>query len=186
MVEEGGVVIVIDETRCDGCGLCLGACPEAALYLVGGKAVVDAALCQGCGSCTVACPTGALALSSPGSPQLAGAVYAPEAAATRVLAPQAAPPVIYVNTRPAPVPLRSRLLPVVGAALAWAGREIVPALAEVALDRLDRWAAETGMDRVPPGEGRAEQRSTRQAPEAGRGQGMGNGRRQRRQRRGGC
>ena len=182
MVEGGAApVLVIDEARCDGCGLCLGACPQGALYLVEGKAVVDAALCTGCGSCIVACPLGTLTLRSRESPQQEAAAGAP------VSVSQSQPPVIRVKTQPAPVPLRSKLLPAVGAALVWAGREIVPALAEVALDRLDRWVAEGSGDRVMrrsvAGSRDPSPRNTRGA---GRGEGKEGGHRQRRRRQGGC
>ena len=42
------------------------------------------------------------------------------------------------STRSGEFPVQARVLPVIGAALAWAGREIVPHLADYVLDRLDR------------------------------------------------
>jgi len=42
-------------------------------------------------------------------------------------------------------------MPVVGAALAWAGREILPWLADLMLDRLDRRAAGRQVTGVTPG-----------------------------------
>ena len=44
-------IIEIDETKCDGCGLCIPACEEGAIRLVAGKArVVSDAYCDGLGT----------------------------------------------------------------------------------------------------------------------------------------
>jgi NAD-dependent dihydropyrimidine dehydrogenase PreA subunit len=56
-------VIEIDEARCDGCGQCVEACHEGALWIVGGKArLVADALCDGLAACLGECPRGALAI----------------------------------------------------------------------------------------------------------------------------
>jgi len=53
--------IVIDEFKCDGCGLCVEACHEGALAIVNGKAkLVRADFCDGLGDCLPACPRGAI------------------------------------------------------------------------------------------------------------------------------
>jgi NAD-dependent dihydropyrimidine dehydrogenase PreA subunit len=119
-------VITIDAGRCTGCAACVEVCPTGALYLVEGRATLDGALCRECEACLAACPTGAIALA---------AQEEPVAEAARLPALRPEPEVIRVGTQPAPVPLRSRALPVVGAALAWAGREILPWLADFLLDR---------------------------------------------------
>ncbi|MBO7205015.1 MAG: 4Fe-4S binding protein, partial [Candidatus Methanomethylophilaceae archaeon] len=50
-------VVRIDESRCDGCGLCVKACHEGALALKDGKAVLsNHMLCDGIGDCLPACP----------------------------------------------------------------------------------------------------------------------------------
>jgi ferredoxin len=123
-------MIVINAERCNGCGACVEVCPNAALYLVDGLVAIDNALCSGCEACVATCPTGALMLLSE--------EYAPEAEMPRVPAPRPEPEVIEVKSQRAPVPLRSRLLPVMGSALAWAGREIVPMLADYFLHDRDR------------------------------------------------
>jgi len=55
----------IDETRCNGCGKCVTACPVEAMTLVSAndphkekakKAKLDADVCLGCGVCVRACP----------------------------------------------------------------------------------------------------------------------------------
>jgi ferredoxin len=48
---------LIDPQRCDGCGLCLRACPTTALGLQDGKAIVANPLaCEYNGICEAVCP----------------------------------------------------------------------------------------------------------------------------------
>jgi len=123
-------MIEINTERCNGCGECVEVCPTGAIYLVEGKAIVEQKLCCDCESCIAACPTGAIALAT-----LENAVVEP----VGVPASRPEPQVIQVETKSASTPLRtSVLLPVVGGALAWAWRELVPRLAEVLLYDLDR------------------------------------------------
>ncbi|RLC93009.1 MAG: 4Fe-4S ferredoxin [Chloroflexi bacterium] len=54
-------IIKIDEEKCDGCGLCVPACAEGAIQIVGGKArLVSEKYCDGLGACIGECPRGAL------------------------------------------------------------------------------------------------------------------------------
>jgi len=54
-------IIEIDETLCDGCGVCVPSCEEGALEIIDGKAkMVSEIYCDGLGACLGECPTGAL------------------------------------------------------------------------------------------------------------------------------
>jgi MinD superfamily P-loop ATPase len=58
-------IVRIDETLCNGCGLCVTPCAEGAIELVNGKAhVIREELCDGAGFCLAVCPTGALSIES--------------------------------------------------------------------------------------------------------------------------
>jgi hypothetical protein len=59
----------------------------------------------------------------------------PMAEAVRLPALRPDPEVIEAGTSLAPLPFKSKVLPVVGTALAWAGREILLRLADLILDR---------------------------------------------------
>jgi 2-oxoglutarate ferredoxin oxidoreductase subunit delta len=58
-------MVLIDEDRCKGCGLCVALCPAHTLRLAEGRfnlkghrpvEVVDAEACTGCAVCAVICP----------------------------------------------------------------------------------------------------------------------------------
>ena len=54
-------IIQIDESKCDGCGLCASACHEGAIGMVEGKArLLREDYCDGLGDCLPACPQGAI------------------------------------------------------------------------------------------------------------------------------
>ena len=54
-------IIMIDEDKCDGCGLCIPDCPEGALQIIDKKArLVSDLLCDGLGACIGQCPKGAI------------------------------------------------------------------------------------------------------------------------------
>lgn len=66
-VEAPGMISVVDQFFCRGCGRCVEVCPfhapelkEIAPGVL--KAEVNPALCKGCGACGVACPTGAASI----------------------------------------------------------------------------------------------------------------------------
>jgi NAD-dependent dihydropyrimidine dehydrogenase PreA subunit len=123
-------LIAINTERCNGCGACVDACPNGALYLVDGQATVDSTLCYDCEACIAACPTEAITIAE--------GMQDPATGAPRMPVSQPASHIIRVDTLNHPVPVRPRILPMAGAALIWAGREIVPWLAQNILDALDR------------------------------------------------
>ena len=52
-------IIDIDESKCDGCGLCADACHEGAIGIVAGKAkLLRDDYCDGLGDCLPVCPKG--------------------------------------------------------------------------------------------------------------------------------
>lgn len=130
-------MIRIDETRCDGCGLCVEACPTGAIRLVDRVARVEQSLCRGCEACLEACPQGAiLSVQEP----------------TEILEPVPVRTSSPVPVRPAPLTDRpaGRLLPWVGAALAFVGREVIPRVAVALLDAWDRRQARPDTARLFP------------------------------------
>ncbi len=137
-------MIRVDQTLCAGCGVCVPECPTGAITQREGIVLVDAALCNGCGSldeaharlCIDVCPEGALTWVAETVPELA---TAPSSLA--VIKPPAR--VVHVETQAA-VPWRRALIPAMANALIWVGRELVPRLVPLALDRLD-----SALDRWP-------------------------------------
>ncbi len=139
-------MVYVDIEKCIGCGTCADACPAGAISLVGGTAQIDQERCtdyvlslsKGCEACVEVCPTGAmLAVREPVAERAAVPSVRP--------APEASPRgqdsarrVIRVRPQPAPVSLRTRTVPAIGAALTFLGRNVAPRLADYLLHALDR------------------------------------------------
>lgn len=63
-------IILIDEEKCDGCGLCIPSCPEGALAIIDGKAkVVSESYCDGMGACVGECPQNAMTVVKREAPE---------------------------------------------------------------------------------------------------------------------
>ncbi len=56
-------IIIIDEDKCDGCGVCVPACHEGAIQIIDGKArLVSETYCDGLGDCLGECPQDAITI----------------------------------------------------------------------------------------------------------------------------
>ncbi|MFC1718707.1 ATP-binding protein [Candidatus Poribacteria bacterium] len=56
-------IVNIDEEKCNGCGLCVVACAEAAIEVIDGKAkLVSEIYCDGLGACLGECPEDAITI----------------------------------------------------------------------------------------------------------------------------
>jgi NAD-dependent dihydropyrimidine dehydrogenase PreA subunit len=127
-------MVYVDSERCVGCGACVEVCPTGAIHLVEGEsgsyAEIDQRECQECEACVRACPEEAI-------------MSEVEPAIERELVRIEAKP---VPARPQPRAVRPvrpvpKALTLLGAALAFAGREIVPRLAASLLDAWERRAS---------------------------------------------
>ncbi|MBI5699887.1 4Fe-4S binding protein [Candidatus Saganbacteria bacterium] len=66
-------IIRIDEEKCNGCGICVPACREGALQIIGGKArLVSDSYCDGLGACLGECPLGAISFEEREAEEFSG------------------------------------------------------------------------------------------------------------------
>jgi NAD-dependent dihydropyrimidine dehydrogenase PreA subunit len=120
-------MIYVDGEKCAGCGVCEDVCPVEAIRVRDGMARIDQHRCNECQACVEACPNQAILV-----------VIEPAEEKAISLREQPAPEVALAEPHRPPAPLRSQVAPVVGAALAFLGREVAPRLAMVLMDALDR------------------------------------------------
>ena len=116
----------VNSEQCTGCGACVEICPNGAIQLSDGLAILDQAVCSQCQVCVDVCPVGAIT-----------AVELPVA----MMEPTAVRPAReaeIVVAEPAP----SNLKPWLNAVLTFAGREILPRLANTLIAALDRQLAQ--------------------------------------------
>ncbi len=128
------MIMRVNQELCTGCGTCVTACSNAAIYLVDHRAVIEEALCTQCQACLDACPNGAITtIAEPVRP--VPIVVRPVAERGMIPAPSA---------RPLPesaAPARS-LAPLAGAALAFLSSEVAPRLIDVFIAALERRLAQ--------------------------------------------
>jgi len=55
--------LLVDQDRCNKCGVCVDTCPAGAIRSTGGSVTTDREVCIGCGTCVGACPTGTRAIA---------------------------------------------------------------------------------------------------------------------------
>jgi len=105
------------------------ACPTGAIYLVEGIATIDAGRCDACGACVDVCPHEAITIDRPSAVEV-----------VPMQAPLARPAIQPVAVqRPS---LWAVAWPSVGAALAFAAREVVPRVVNELLTAWDRRASQ--------------------------------------------
>jgi len=114
-------VIYVDGEKCAGCGACEDVCPVEAVRVSDGVAHIDHDRCNECEACVEACPNEAILI-----------VIEPAEERAISLREQPAPEVALAE------PHRTKVVPVVGAALAFLGREVTPRLVTYLVDALDR------------------------------------------------
>ena len=77
----GGVVSVVDQSKCVGCLTCVRTCPfeipkvrysDVGVGEIKGAAYIDPAVCTGCGTCTAECPAKAIQLVAYRDEQIMG------------------------------------------------------------------------------------------------------------------
>jgi heterodisulfide reductase subunit A len=77
----GGVISVVDQSKCVGCLTCVRTCPftipqvryvDVGVGGIKGAAYIDPAVCTGCGTCTAECPAGAIQLVAYRDEQIMG------------------------------------------------------------------------------------------------------------------
>jgi len=71
------MTVLVDKSKCIGCGACVMECPVEAIDLMDGLAVADSKKCNDLGKCVLVCPTDALSL--PNQPAQAQEKLEPEA-----------------------------------------------------------------------------------------------------------
>ena len=131
-------MVYVDETRCSGCGACVDVCRAGAISLSDGKAVINQEQCTQCEACFHACPESAILSVS-----------------ARGLVPERERPAALATSPPRPVrSISAGAAPALAAALIYVGREVVPRVANLLLDALERRMAQSstrGVDQIATG-----------------------------------
>ena len=116
-------MIYIQSQQCVGCGECVDVCQEGAIQLINGLAKINQDKCRQCEACLALCPVNAIVAILDTEPVCVSRSSVP------------------VQPQPAAVQFThstSSIVPWVGTALAFVGREILPRLAVSLLEVWDR------------------------------------------------
>jgi Pyruvate/2-oxoacid:ferredoxin oxidoreductase delta subunit len=96
-------IVQIDESKCNGCGLCIPNCVEGALKIVNGKAkLVSDKFCDGLGACLGHCPQDAISILEREAPEYSENIRAIPVRAIHELPRQACPGSQIRQQRPSP------------------------------------------------------------------------------------
>jgi Pyruvate/2-oxoacid:ferredoxin oxidoreductase delta subunit len=136
------MVIQINQELCAGCGVCVDECLVGAIHLVDQRAVIDDALCTHCEACADVCPNEAITALS--IPAYSMPIAALPAAESRIVPGQSQ--VALQETTSSD----RGIVPLVGAALAFLGREAAPRLVDVLVTVLERRLARLTTTTVDP------------------------------------
>jgi Fe-S-cluster-containing dehydrogenase component len=124
------MVIQVDQELCAGCGVCVDVCLIGAIQLVDYRAEIDGALCTACEACIRTCPNEAIIIRS---------IPEPNVSIMKLHATESYP--IPIRSHPAlpetATPARG-LAPLVGAALAYLGRQVAPHLVDLLINTFER------------------------------------------------
>jgi NAD-dependent dihydropyrimidine dehydrogenase PreA subunit len=125
---EAPVEMQIFEDRCTGCGICSDACPNDAIKMNKGLAVINQANCTQCQACMDACPSNAIGISELITvPSKHGELVSFQGGAIATREPSV--PKLFIN-----------------ALVEFAGKEILPMVADSLVGALDRRLARTPPD----------------------------------------
>jgi Fe-S-cluster-containing hydrogenase component 2 len=133
-------MIFVNYEVCNGCGECVSVCSTGAMILQNNHAFIDQELCQGCEICVETCPQGTILVREP-VPTGSRVIKVVSAAPAKIAA---------VPEQPHHTHLQNTVLPAIGSALLWTGKEVIPRLANLALDFLDRQLQSPETDRYNP------------------------------------
>jgi Fe-S-cluster-containing hydrogenase component 2 len=162
-------MILVNYEDCRGCGDCLDVCSLGAIHLQNEKATIDQDLCEECCACIETCPYGAIIVADE-EPLPEQFIMVPEAMPGDVV-----PAPSQVESQP----LRSIVFPAIGSMLLWTGREILPRIADIALNYLDQRLSSTEQGANQPNSQMRRQRAS--TPGGGRRRGVRQRRKRRRQ-----
>ncbi|MCD6401278.1 MAG: 4Fe-4S binding protein [Anaerolineales bacterium] len=109
------MILQVNQDNCTGCGECIDICTENAIGLKNGIAVINQQLCTGCELCMDVCPT--------------GAIFSIEEPAKEVSLVEHHKSVSL--QRPVLSPIASTLVPLIGTALIYFGRELLPRITDI-------------------------------------------------------